>query len=270
MCPFVPLDAERIQAKLAGSHVPAARMVLQPPRGQGFAGQHRDDLEAFHGGEEIGQQDLWLLNEINDPVYNRQVTNVGYYWAPNDYLELGTSSEALGHLGYMDMLGRFFVNDQRTSTHRALAFKNGHRVRGDNGYRFKLGYKYSRYFAVEGEFSDVSRPHDAFANPASLASSFRSTGFGIDTVDVAKWGDETDERIVGNEVTSGNEEGGLKAGVDFHLAFSPEQDAPHPGVGGRGDPGRAGEVEGAAHRRHLGRARHHRSWSGPFGRGPRG
>ena len=27
-------------------------------------------------GEEIGQQDLWLLNEINDPVYNRQVTNV--------------------------------------------------------------------------------------------------------------------------------------------------------------------------------------------------
>jgi opacity protein-like surface antigen len=52
----------------------------------------------------------------------------------------------------------------------------------DNGYRFKLGYKYSRYFAVEGEFSDVSRSHDAFANPASLASSFRSTGFGIDTV----------------------------------------------------------------------------------------
>ena len=34
--------------------------------------------------------------------------------APNDYLELGTSSEALGELGYMDMLGRFFVNDQRT------------------------------------------------------------------------------------------------------------------------------------------------------------
>lgn len=28
--------------------------------------------------------------------------------APNDYIELGTSSEALGELGYMDMLGRFF------------------------------------------------------------------------------------------------------------------------------------------------------------------
>lgn len=58
--------------------------------------------------------------------------------APNDYLELGTSSEALGELGYMDMLSRFFVNDNRTSTHRALAFKGGKRVQqGMAGYRFK-------------------------------------------------------------------------------------------------------------------------------------
>lgn len=35
--------------------------------------------------------------------------------APNDYIELGTSSEALGYMGYMDMLGRFFKNDQNTS-----------------------------------------------------------------------------------------------------------------------------------------------------------
>ncbi len=35
--------------------------------------------------------------------------------APNDYIELGTSSEALGQLGHMDMLGRFFVNKQKTS-----------------------------------------------------------------------------------------------------------------------------------------------------------
>ena len=32
--------------------------------------------------------------------------------APNDFIELGTSSEALGGLGYMDMLSRFFKNDQ--------------------------------------------------------------------------------------------------------------------------------------------------------------
>lgn len=31
--------------------------------------------------------------------------------SPNDYIELGTSSEALGYLGYMDMLGKFFKNN---------------------------------------------------------------------------------------------------------------------------------------------------------------
>lgn len=35
--------------------------------------------------------------------------------APNDYIELGTSSEALGELGHMDMLNRFFRNQQNTS-----------------------------------------------------------------------------------------------------------------------------------------------------------
>lgn len=35
--------------------------------------------------------------------------------APNDYIELGTSSEALGYLGHMDMLNRFFKNDQNNS-----------------------------------------------------------------------------------------------------------------------------------------------------------
>ena len=34
--------------------------------------------------------------------------------APNDFIELGTSSEALGYLGYMDMLNKFFKNDQNT------------------------------------------------------------------------------------------------------------------------------------------------------------
>lgn len=38
--------------------------------------------------------------------------------APNDYVELGTSSEALGELGHMDMLSRFFRNEQNNSSHR--------------------------------------------------------------------------------------------------------------------------------------------------------
>jgi hypothetical protein len=32
--------------------------------------------------------------------------------SPNDFIELGTSSEALGYLGYMDMLSKFFKNNQ--------------------------------------------------------------------------------------------------------------------------------------------------------------
>ena len=32
--------------------------------------------------------------------------------APNDYIEFGTSSEALGYLPYMDMLQRFFANNE--------------------------------------------------------------------------------------------------------------------------------------------------------------
>ena len=46
-------------------------------------------------------------------------------------------------------------------------------------------------------------------------------GFGIDLGDPAKWGDETDPRIIGHEVTSGNEEGGLKA-METLLAKDPD------------------------------------------------
>lgn len=51
--------------------------------------------------------------------------------APNDFTELGTSSEALGYLGYMDMLGRFFTNKQNTA--KSL---NG-RWGADDKFRFK-------------------------------------------------------------------------------------------------------------------------------------
>jgi len=49
--------------------------------------------------------------------------------APNDYIELGTSSEALGELGYMDMLTRFFKNDQNTN--------NPNRLWDGSGWRLK-------------------------------------------------------------------------------------------------------------------------------------
>ena len=46
-------------------------------------------------------------------------------------------------------------------------------------------------------------------------------GFGIDLGDPNKWGDEDDARIVGNDITSGNEEGGRTA-MENLLAVDPE------------------------------------------------
>lgn len=47
------------------------------------------------------------------------------------------------------------------------------------------------------------------------------TGFGVDTGDINMWGDETDERIICNEVTAGNEEGGRTA-MENCLAIDPD------------------------------------------------
>ena len=49
--------------------------------------------------------------------------------APNDYIELGTSSEALGELGYSDMLSRFFVQNDNKS-HRMQQIKDQNMERG--------------------------------------------------------------------------------------------------------------------------------------------
>lgn len=45
--------------------------------------------------------------------------------APNDYIELGTSSEALGELGHMDMLTRFFINKDRSVSSRGRTSGGG-------------------------------------------------------------------------------------------------------------------------------------------------
>jgi hypothetical protein len=50
--------------------------------------------------------------------------------APNDFIELGTSSEAIGELGFMDMIGRFFKK-QTATTSRSDEFRSGtYRFRG--------------------------------------------------------------------------------------------------------------------------------------------
>ena len=63
--------------------------------------------------------------------------------APNDYIELGTSSEALGELGHMDMLSRFFRNVDGGTMGGAHSFRFRHKDRSDafhgkrNFWRFK-------------------------------------------------------------------------------------------------------------------------------------
>ncbi len=60
--------------------------------------------------------------------------------APNDFMELGTSSEALGKLGYMDMVSRFFVNDNRSVTSRkgsgGVGVGGAYRLKGHAGEPF--------------------------------------------------------------------------------------------------------------------------------------
>ena len=61
-----------------------------------FAGQRRGEITAF----------------MRKVPYRLLQTATA---APNDYIELGTSSEALGYMGHMDMLNRFFKNDLSNS-----------------------------------------------------------------------------------------------------------------------------------------------------------
>lgn len=92
--------------------------------------------------------------------------------APNDYLELGTSSEALGELGYTDMLGRFFVNDNRTVTSRSSFAATGRSV----GWRFK-GHAEDPFWRWVSSWarairkpSDYGYPDDGFHLPELVES----------------------------------------------------------------------------------------------------
>ena len=60
-----------------------------------FAGKTRDQVIAF-----IKRTEYRFLSTATP--------------SPNDFIELGNSSEALGYMGYMDMLGRFFKSNQNS------------------------------------------------------------------------------------------------------------------------------------------------------------
>lgn len=73
--------------------------------------------------------------------------------APNDYIELGTSSEALGYLGHMDMLNRFFINDHNNS---AIGRSRGETVK----WRFKGHAEDSFWQWVSSWARALRRPSD--------------------------------------------------------------------------------------------------------------
>ena len=83
--------------------------------------------------------------------------------APNDYIELGTSSEALGDLGFMDMLNRFFKKSETTMS-RSEEFRSGlYRFRGHAQHDFwRWICSWAR--AVRKP-SDLGFPDDSYALP---------------------------------------------------------------------------------------------------------
>ena len=92
--------------------------------------------------------------------------------APNDYTELGTSSEALGYLGYMDMLGRFFTNRQRTS-HQ---FHGKYQLKNNKGWRFK-GHAEDKFWRWVASWAKACR------KPSDLG--FDDNGFILPPLEVA-------------------------------------------------------------------------------------
>lgn len=75
--------------------------------------------------------------------------------SPNDFIELGTSSEALGYMGYMDMLGKFFKNNQN-----------------DTGGRHNIGNKFYLKPHAKNDFFDwVSSWSISMRKPSDLGFS---------------------------------------------------------------------------------------------------
>lgn len=78
--------------------------------------------------------------------------------SPNDYIELGTSSEALGGLGYMDMLGMFFKNDQN-SLHPATRTRH-HGLNMSGQWRFKPHAEHPFWQWVASWSRAIRKPSD--------------------------------------------------------------------------------------------------------------
>ena len=80
-----------------------------------FAGVVCDESSILKGFDGSRRQEITLF--MRKMPYRLLATATA---APNDYIELGTSSEALGYMGHMDMLAKFFKNDNNNCTSRRM------------------------------------------------------------------------------------------------------------------------------------------------------
>ena len=112
-----------------------------------FAGQVRKDITAF----------------MSHIPYRLLCTATA---APNDYTELGTSSEALGCMGYADVLATFFRSDQNNASfqHRHFGMMPKWRLKGHAELPFwRWVCTWARAFRKP---SDVGYQDDGFELPA--------------------------------------------------------------------------------------------------------
>lgn len=149
-----------------------------------FNGKHKSEVTEFM--RTIPYRSLWTATA-----------------APNDYIELGTSSEALGELGMMDMLGRFFRNDQNNCAMKRDRYQGG---RAQN-WRFK-GHAESAFWRWVCSWaraarrpSDLGYPDDRFILPELIENEYvveSATALPgeLFTIPASNWREERFERKV--------------------------------------------------------------------------
>lgn len=105
------IEARRAFEQTTGAHIVVANYErLHRLRPEDFGGVVCDESSAIKAFD--GKRRAEVTEFLRTVPYRLLCTATA---APNDYIELGTASEALGEMGQMDMLGRFFKNDLNNS-----------------------------------------------------------------------------------------------------------------------------------------------------------
>jgi hypothetical protein len=124
------IEARRAFDQTSGAHIVVTNYErLHRLRPEDFAGVVCDESSAIKAFD--GKRRAEVTEFLRTVPYRLLCTATA---APNDYIELGTASEALGEMGQMDMLGRFFRNDQNNSAMKAAYRTTGG---GPVKWRFK-------------------------------------------------------------------------------------------------------------------------------------